>query len=245
MERSSGSEAIDVAAVLAELDRIHAAGGGPERARAHLDEALARSEELGDEAGRLAILNELMGHLRSVGDHAQSVTRAEEALALADRMGLAGTDAYTTTLVNVATAQRAAGLLEQAHENYLRALADNNRRAEGLPVLVLDEDGEAAILLPLLREERDGLRVIAPARLLNGWPAPSLCRPRLDLTRQEARAILKALYDKLPSADLARISLCAPSGMSAGGEGTEEPPAQALSWRGLTYLLARGANDEG
>lgn len=127
MERSSGSEAIDVAAVLAELDRIHAAGGGPERARAHLDEALARSEELGDEAGRLAILNELMGHLRSVGDHARAVTRAEEALALADRMGLAGTDAYTTTLVNVATAQRAAGLLEQAHENYLRALADAER----------------------------------------------------------------------------------------------------------------------
>lgn len=127
MERSSSSETIDVVAVLAELDAIHSAGGGPERARAHLEQALARSRELGDEAGRLAVLNELMGHLRSVGEHEQAVAMADEALTLADRMGIAGTDAYATTLVNVATAQRAAGQLETAHEIYVRALAEAER----------------------------------------------------------------------------------------------------------------------
>lgn len=107
---------------LAGLDAIFAAHEGPDLAAPYLLEALGRAEALGDDGARLSILNELLGLYRSLGRHDEGASVARDALALADHLGLAGTDAYATTFINVATAHRAGGRHTEALEVYSEAL---------------------------------------------------------------------------------------------------------------------------
>lgn len=112
----------DVRAFAAGLDRIFAAHQGATHAEPYLLDALAAAEASGDDGAALTILNELLGLYRSLGKHHEGTLTATRTLALADRMGLGGTDAYATTLINVATAHRAAGLYREALDGYARAL---------------------------------------------------------------------------------------------------------------------------
>lgn len=114
---------VDVTAVLDGLDAIFAAREGTTRAGLYLRSALADAERLGDDGAQLTFLNELAGLYRSQSLHDDAVTSARAALALADRMGIDGTDAHATTLVNAATALGAAGEHEGALALYRRALA--------------------------------------------------------------------------------------------------------------------------
>ena len=118
-----GAGAFDIEGFLAGLDGIFAAHEGPTRAAPFMLDALAAAEALGDHGARLSILNELLGLYRSTGRHDDGAAIAEQAIALADEMGLEGTDAYATTLINVGTAHRAAGRYPEALEAYGRALA--------------------------------------------------------------------------------------------------------------------------
>jgi len=115
----------DVDAFLRGLDRIFAAHDGPVRAEAYLRDALAEAGD--DRAARLTILNEQMGFYRSVGGHDDAAAAAAAALALVGELGLAGTDAEATTLINAATAYRAAGRLDEALGLYRDALAAAER----------------------------------------------------------------------------------------------------------------------
>ena len=117
-----GHGAFDLAGFIAGLDAIFAAHEGPTRAAPYMLEALAAAEALGDDGARLSILNELLGLYRSTGRHDKGAEVAVQAISLADKMGLAGTDAYATTLLNVATAHRAAGRYPEALDAYGRAL---------------------------------------------------------------------------------------------------------------------------
>jgi len=121
--KSRGVGAFDLQEFLTGLEVIFAAHAGPDRAAPFILEALARAEALGDDGARLSIMNELLGLYRSLGRHDEGALVARDALALADDMGLAGTDAYATTLINVATAHRAAGRHAEALEVYSEALA--------------------------------------------------------------------------------------------------------------------------
>ena len=118
-----GSGSFDLDGFLAGLDAIFAAHEGPTRAAPYMLDALATADTLGDDGARLSILNELLGFYRSTGRHEEGAVVATQAIALADEMGLAGTDAYATTLINVATAHRAAGCYPEALEAYGKALA--------------------------------------------------------------------------------------------------------------------------
>ncbi|WP_062317379.1 DUF4037 domain-containing protein [Demequina maris] len=144
--------AFDPAAFLRGLDALHAGGDGPDAVERYLGDALAAAGD--DPAARLQILNEAMGHHRAVSRHDDALREAAEALALVDRLGLAGTEAHATTLVNAATAHRAAGRQEEALALYAdaraaaaRAYPAGDRRLAALRnnlALALGETGDHA-----------------------------------------------------------------------------------------------------
>ena len=72
----------------------------------------------GDDGALLELLNEYVGLLRDRGEAEASLQIAGKILELLDSMGLAGTVSYGTSLLNVATAYRAAGKLKEAEKLY-------------------------------------------------------------------------------------------------------------------------------
>lgn len=74
---------------------------------------------------QLSILNEIMGFYRSRGEHAKNQPIIDNALDLAKKMNLAGTEAGTTTLINAATSLRAAGDYDRAEKIYTQALNES------------------------------------------------------------------------------------------------------------------------
>ncbi|MFV0634047.1 DUF4037 domain-containing protein [Demequina sp.] len=114
---------VDVAQVLSHLDRLQADGAGPDAVRAVLTDAIARAQAAGDAPALLTLHNEAAGFHRSISEHDHALESADAALALIAQLGLAGSEAEATTLINVATAQRAAGRTADARATYARALA--------------------------------------------------------------------------------------------------------------------------
>lgn len=155
METVGGAhQRFPLAPFLAELDAIFAASEGLNRAEPHLLDGLAQAEDLGDKEACLSILNELLGLYRSQGRPSETLTTGERALAAVIEIGKAGTEAHATTLINVATAHRAAGRYAEAEAAYRDALqiaratmAPTDRRLAALHnnlSLLLSETGRAA-----------------------------------------------------------------------------------------------------
>lgn len=104
------------------FDAHAAAKAGP-----YLEQAMIDAENAGDDAGLLTVLNETMGFYRSQGRHKENQWIVQRALELATRMGITGTEAWTTTLINAATAMRAAGQYDQSEDLYKQAQASSER----------------------------------------------------------------------------------------------------------------------
>lgn len=120
----------DVDTFLAGLDAIHDKHRAGQDAEAYLQQAMTDAENAGDNAGLLTVLNETMGFYRSQGRHEDNQWIVQRALELGIRMGIAGSEAWTTTLVNAATAMRAARQYDQAEDLYRQAL-DNAKTTYG------------------------------------------------------------------------------------------------------------------
>ena len=113
----------DVNEFLNRLDAVFASHSAATKAEPLLLDAMTDAENAGDFAGLLTVLNETMGFYRSQGRHQDNQWIIQRAIELALRLGLEGTEAWTTTLINAATSQRAAGNMEQAEDLYEQALA--------------------------------------------------------------------------------------------------------------------------
>ncbi|MBM6981448.1 MAG: DUF4037 domain-containing protein [Bifidobacterium thermophilum] len=109
-------------AFLTGLDAIYTAHRAGQDADAYLQQAMTDAENAGDDAGLLTVLNETMGFYRSQGRHEENQWIVQRALELGLRMGLVGSEAWTTTLINAATAMRAAHHYDQAADLYRQAL---------------------------------------------------------------------------------------------------------------------------
>ena len=72
----------------------------------------------GDDGALLELLNEYVGLLRDKGEAEASLKICDKILELLDSMGLYRTVSYGTSLLNVATAYRAAGKLKEAEKLY-------------------------------------------------------------------------------------------------------------------------------
>ncbi|WP_062070048.1 DUF4037 domain-containing protein [Demequina sediminicola] len=143
-----------VAEFLQRLDRIFATDAGPDVARAHIESGVTRAQALGDRPALLTLHNEAAGFYRSIGAHDEALAAGRAALGLIDALELEGSEAEATTLINMATAQRAAGHTADARETYRSALAvgqrvfgPSDRRVAALHnnvSLALADDGELA-----------------------------------------------------------------------------------------------------
>ncbi|MFP1700276.1 DUF4037 domain-containing protein [Gardnerella piotii] len=99
------------------------------QAKANQEESNQESsqEEANAQALQLSVLNELMGFYRSRGEHAKNKPIIDNALDLAKKMDLVGSEAGTTTLINAATSLRAAGSYERATEIYSQAIKESSK----------------------------------------------------------------------------------------------------------------------
>lgn len=124
----------------------------PKEAEKLLKETLAQAKEENNTEISLQILNELIGYYRQTSEVDQLLTVIENALNLADKMGLNGTIPYATTALNAATGYRAIGRLEQSlkcfqtvEDIYLKQLAPQDNLLAGFYnnySLLLQEMGE-------------------------------------------------------------------------------------------------------
>lgn len=89
-----------------------------------IDEASAE----GDTSALITLLNEIIGHYRETGEFDKSIAACRQVLVLMDELGLNGTVAYATTLLNVANACRVAGLLRESMTYYqeVRGIYEKN-----------------------------------------------------------------------------------------------------------------------
>lgn len=88
----------------------------PKDAEKLLKDTLAQAREENNAEISLQILNELIGYYRQTSEVDYLLSVIEEALDLADKMGLKGTIPYATTALNAATGYRAIGKLDQSLE---------------------------------------------------------------------------------------------------------------------------------
>ncbi len=72
----------------------------------------------GDRGAVITLMNEIIGHFRETGEFDKSVEYCKQVLFLMQKMGMEGSIPYATTLLNVANAYRAAGLLRESMSAY-------------------------------------------------------------------------------------------------------------------------------
>lgn len=83
---------------------------------------LEDAKEAEDYAAYIAVGNEMIGFYRSVSEFRKAFDIAEDVLLLMEELQLGGSEHFATTLLNTATAYRAAGNAEQAYHYYRQAL---------------------------------------------------------------------------------------------------------------------------
>ena len=116
-------EPFDAQRFLSGLDAIFAAHDGGTKAEPYLRKALDATRAIGDKAGELTVLNELMGFYRSQSRHGENLPLCDRAVELARDIAGERSEAYATTLINAATGYRAAGKPERALDLYRQALS--------------------------------------------------------------------------------------------------------------------------
>lgn len=110
---------MDISGILQRVDALYEEHRGPEAERL-LQEAVSVAVEEQDSVSLLQLLNELLGYYRETSQAEAAFIVAEQAIRVAEDMGLAGTIPYATTLMNVANAYRAGGRLEDSLDCYLK-----------------------------------------------------------------------------------------------------------------------------
>lgn len=85
-----------------------------------LESHIAQAAQEGAQKVLLTLYNEIIGFYRETGQYALSIENCHKAVALMKEMGIQDTIPYATTLLNIANAHRAAGLLQESLELYNR-----------------------------------------------------------------------------------------------------------------------------
>lgn len=113
----------------AELSALFTSGNR-DKIGGYLKQSLAQAETQGDAHAAITVLNEMIGHYRSVSDHKQALAASERAIEAVRLLGYEDTPGFGTTLLNVATAYRAAGDSGRALDLYLQGLEVYQRHLE-------------------------------------------------------------------------------------------------------------------
>ncbi|MDE7225009.1 MAG: tetratricopeptide repeat protein, partial [Acetatifactor sp.] len=103
--------------ILRQIDRLLEENKGAQ-AQALMEESLERALASGDRGSAVTLLNELIGFCRETGQAEKSYYYGEAVLSLLQEMGLSGTLPFATSVLNIASAYRAGGRLEDAMTCY-------------------------------------------------------------------------------------------------------------------------------
>ncbi len=122
MDINQVTEALDALFAQEKIDEI------PQFLESHIAQAI--EEDAKDVL--LTLYNEIIGFYRETGQYELSIEHCQKAIALMDEMGIQDSIPYATTLLNVANAHRAAGLLQESLELY--------NKVRPIYVAQLDED---------------------------------------------------------------------------------------------------------
>lgn len=105
-----------------DLDGLFNKGTSPEDIEAFLVKSLNEAKDEPDYGAYASIGNEMIGFYRSVSEFEKCFNICEDTLMLLEELDLAESEHFATTLLNVATAYRQAGRLEDSLGYYARAL---------------------------------------------------------------------------------------------------------------------------
>lgn len=108
---------MDINKVLLELDKLFAENRISE-VEPFLLKALEETDEAGDYASKLSILNELIGFHRVTSEFDKAIYYGGQALDILKDINMEGTIPYATTLLNYANVYRASGNLEESLKLY-------------------------------------------------------------------------------------------------------------------------------
>lgn len=108
---------LDMDRILARVDALYEENKG-EEAKELMLRSIEEAIELQDDGAQLQLLNELLGYYRETSQKEMVYETASRAISHAKDMGLEDTIPYATTLLNVATAYRACGRLQESKEYY-------------------------------------------------------------------------------------------------------------------------------
>ncbi len=95
------------------------AGGQTAEAEDFLIEMMQQAQQIGDYNSLIMLLNEMIGLCRESGQKEKSLAYGGQVLELMQQLGMQDSEAYATTLLNVATACRAAGKHVEAYQFYM------------------------------------------------------------------------------------------------------------------------------
>lgn len=119
---SATAQSFDAGQFMQHLDQLFATHTPAAQIEQYLLDCLQHTYEIGDAAGEFSVLNEILGFYRSQGRHSDNIAMVERLIALSKHMQIEGSEAWATTLINIATAYRAAGQYTQAQQWYSEAL---------------------------------------------------------------------------------------------------------------------------
>lgn len=112
---------MDINAFFAQLDDFFAKNQ-IEKVDPFLRDSLELAKEEKDYGAYISICNEMIGFYRSVSEFKKAFDTAEDVLLLLEELQMDRTEHFATTLLNAATAYRAAGNYKQAYVYYEQAL---------------------------------------------------------------------------------------------------------------------------
>lgn len=108
---------MDINKVLEQLDSIPGEDGG-RKTEEFLKDKIREAGDEGDLSSELTLVNELIGFLRYMGKFMDAGTVIGDARRLCEDMGITGTVSHATTLLNIATLERAMGDHEESLKDY-------------------------------------------------------------------------------------------------------------------------------
>ncbi len=176
-----------------------------DKAEPFLVGSLEQAKETEDYAAYIAVGNEMIGFYRSVSMFRKAFDIAEDVLLLMEELQLETSEHFATTLLNTATAYRAAGEMQQAYKYYQQALQiykgllpKGDYRFAGLynnMSILLEQMGENEEAVKLLKEALAIVEKLEDSRAEQATTLTNLALLyfKLDKTKKAAAALNEAL----------------------------------------------------
>ncbi len=108
---------MNIEEIFAEIDRLYSQNEGG-RVEEYILEKLSQAAKQSDESVMIQLLNELIGHYRETGEFDKLKVFSQKLLDILEDSSIKGSQAHATSLLNVANAYRAAGLLKESNRLY-------------------------------------------------------------------------------------------------------------------------------